>query len=220
MNSFKLAGAAAALLISGAASAAVVSGSMTDGSAKTAGGVFTIISPPTMTGNNNQTSNNVFAWNEKQNYTLGANLLVDIGSTIVAGTKISVHGITFDPRGSETVEFFAKFDRPILGIITSRGLLMASDYLGAPGTTYNSPGSRGLEANDLAHTSFFGSVLTVADNGRRQRDGWTASNPGDNIRVITAAVPEPATWAMLISGFGMVGFAARRRRAGVTLASA
>ncbi len=30
-----------------------------------------------------------------------------------------------------------------------------------------------------------------------------------------AAVPEPATWAMLISGFGLVGFAARRRRATV-----
>lgn len=27
------------------------------------------------------------------------------------------------------------------------------------------------------------------------------------------AVPEPATWAMLIAGFGLVGFAARRRRA-------
>ena len=28
------------------------------------------------------------------------------------------------------------------------------------------------------------------------------------------AVPEPATWAMLITGFGLVGFAARRRRLG------
>jgi hypothetical protein len=27
-----------------------------------------------------------------------------------------------------------------------------------------------------------------------------------------AFVPEPGTWAMLIAGFGMVGFAARRRR--------
>ncbi len=27
-------------------------------------------------------------------------------------------------------------------------------------------------------------------------------------------VPEPATWAMMIAGFGMVGFAARRRRSG------
>ncbi len=28
----------------------------------------------------------------------------------------------------------------------------------------------------------------------------------------TAAVPEPATWAMLIAGFGAVGLVARRRR--------
>jgi hypothetical protein len=27
-----------------------------------------------------------------------------------------------------------------------------------------------------------------------------------------AAVPEPSNWAMLIAGFGMIGFAARRRR--------
>jgi hypothetical protein len=28
----------------------------------------------------------------------------------------------------------------------------------------------------------------------------------------TGGVPEPATWAMLITGFGLVGYAARRRR--------
>jgi hypothetical protein len=30
--------------------------------------------------------------------------------------------------------------------------------------------------------------------------------------VTNAAVPEPASWAMLLTGFGLVGFAARRRR--------
>ncbi len=30
--------------------------------------------------------------------------------------------------------------------------------------------------------------------------------------VSAAAVPEPATWAMMVGGFGLVGFAARRRR--------
>jgi hypothetical protein len=36
----------------------------------------------------------------------------------------------------------------------------------------------------------------------------------DNVLVTQGgAVPEPATWAMLIAGFGLVGFAARRRRA-------
>ncbi len=33
------------------------------------------------------------------------------------------------------------------------------------------------------------------------------------IRVTAGAIPEPATWAMLIAGFGLVGLAARRRRA-------
>jgi hypothetical protein len=35
----------------------------------------------------------------------------------------------------------------------------------------------------------------------------------DNIRLSASAVPEPASWAMLILGFGLVGGAMRRRRA-------
>ena len=34
----------------------------------------------------------------------------------------------------------------------------------------------------------------------------------------SGAVPEPATWAMMIMGFGAVGMAARRRRKGVVAA--
>ncbi len=30
-----------------------------------------------------------------------------------------------------------------------------------------------------------------------------------------AAVPEPATWAMMIFGFGIIGYATRRRRGAV-----
>ena len=36
--------------------------------------------------------------------------------------------------------------------------------------------------------------------------------------IITPGIPEPATWAMLIAGFGMVGFSARRRRSMAALA--
>ncbi len=39
---------------------------------------------------------------------------------------------------------------------------------------------------------------------------------GYRIDAITAGVPESATWAMLIAGFGMVGSANRRRRISVT----
>lgn len=42
-----------------------------------------------------------------------------------------------------------------------------------------------------------------------------AGNPDgffvDVTNIVTGAVPEPATWAMMLAGFGMIGFAARRR---------
>lgn len=40
----------------------------------------------------------------------------------------------------------------------------------------------------------------------------SALSPAASLSFETAAVPEPATWAMMILGFGMVGFASRRRR--------
>lgn len=37
---------------------------------------------------------------------------------------------------------------------------------------------------------------------------------------LTNVVPEPATWAMLIAGFGMVGFALRRRKSAISVVAA
>ena len=52
-----------------------------------------------------------------------------------------------------------------------------------------------------------GSPITILLNSADPQGGWDM--------VSLTAVPEPATWAMLIVGFGMVGFAARRRKAAV-----
>lgn len=47
--------------------------------------------------------------------------------------------------------------------------------------------------------------------------GTTIASPtgsgGAFIRVVSGAVPEPASWALMIAGFGMVGAAVRRRTA-------
>ncbi len=211
MRTPHLLAATLALAFSTHATAAVVSGAITGGSASP--GVFTILTPPFAVGNNNQSANNaLFAYNEKQNVLLGSALTLDLGGVIAAGTRIASHGVVFDPVASRSVIGSVTFDRPILGVIWLDSRLAATDaLLSLPLITNNNPGSRGLEARDRPGTTFVGNTLFIND--------WVASSPGDNLRVITAAVPEPATWAMLIAGFGMVGFAARRRHR-IALASA
>lgn len=83
---------------------------------------------------------------------------------------------------------------------------------------------------DLGANSFYGSVLapyaagkignfiegsavfaSLTQNGELHLNGYTG---GLTIPAPpTSAVPEPATWAMMIMGFGLVGTLARRRRA-------
>lgn len=62
----------------------------------------------------------------------------------------------------------------------------------------------------------FGVGLPVTDNiGQFTFNSPTTpdTNPGYEGIVTSGAVPEPASWAMLIAGFGLVGTALRRRAA-------
>lgn len=59
----------------------------------------------------------------------------------------------------------------------------------------------------IRYQSITGSTLGDSGIGLGTNDG--GFDPGGG------TVPEPATWAMLISGFGMVGLASRRRRTAV-----
>ncbi len=66
--------------------------------------------------------------------------------------------------------------------------------------------SEGTGGNGSLYQDFFGSRNEIAAD-------LAFTLTGD---VTSGAVPEPATWAMLIIGFGAVGFAARRRREAAT----
>jgi len=50
-----------------------------------------------------------------------------------------------------------------------------------------------------------GSAITIVLNGYGQQGNW------DNVRL--SVVPEPASWALMITGFGMIGATMRRRKA-------
>ena len=73
----------------------------------------------------------------------------------------------------------------------------------------------GLFDNAVLISSFEGASLSVSNNVLTFRAGAT-STPGDRQAVISfapaaGAVPEPATWAMMLFGFGAAGAGVRRQ---------
>jgi PEP-CTERM motif len=88
--------------------------------------------------------------------------------------------------------------------------VVAGLYLGADGTG----------ANPYVSYSFNLLSLGLSDGTGYQIRFGEVDNQGffqqgvDNVSIdaIAGAVPEPSTWAMMIAGFGMIGFAARRRQ--------
>lgn len=91
------------------------------------------------------------------------------------------------------------------------------DSIVVPGTSFTNtaangnqvaPGTNGrFTVQGTAGTQYIGFNLTSTSN----------SFEIDNVAVpVTGAVPEPATWAMMLLGFGGIGFAARRRKRNVT----
>lgn len=217
MRIFGLRAALAALIGIGAvtgAEATILLGTITGGSVQVSdpAGGFVKLDPDAggfTVGNDSFDTNNLYGFDELQGVTLTSALAADLGvASIAAGTRINSHLIFFDPKATQTVRGSITFDTPVLSVITTRAKLIASNYLGSPGVTYLTPGSVGLEPGiDFVLPGFPGpdDLRAVILN---------ADSPGDMMRVITAAaaVPEPATWAMLIAGFGVVGGAMRRRK--------
>lgn len=129
-------------------------------------------------------------------------------------------------RGQGTARFGALatgvlFDAVV--VINNDGTGIARDLL-AGVTTVLAPSAISFSGNSLS-AFVDASLLPSTGFGATQfsYNLWPRS-PGagigtisdfapDNANALITAVPEPASWALLIAGFGLVGFSARRRRA-------
>ena len=182
------------------AGAAIISGT-----SDAANGFVKIANPAGLTlGNNSIQSNTLFGFDEAQGVTLTANLNVGNNNPVnrlLAGTKVNSHLIFFDPARNTLIRGALAFNGTVLAVIISDARLAATDALfGLRSVRYLTPNNRGLESNDRTFVSQ--NLFDVRLN---------AGNPGDFIRVLTA-VPEPASWAMMLAGFGLIGGTLRRNR--------
>jgi len=218
----KLLAAAAAFAIATPASAALVS---TNGSLSSELVAAAIITAPGDATDDAAYNEAIQAFNEIIGYVLLADLDVDGGTDIAAGTRVDSHMIFLNSGpgnntaliehgagGNQNAASFT-FDGMILGVMSDGpGALEAasSSFLGAPGTTY--PGSfnaRGLEGNAFPGTTndWYSFALSTINLGMR------VTEPGDWIRVVTvSAVPVPAALPLFGTGLGILGFLGWRRR--------
>ncbi|MFK7912392.1 MAG: PEP-CTERM sorting domain-containing protein [Pseudomonadales bacterium] len=164
-----------------------------------------IISAPLSVEDDAHTNTGQEGFNEQQGVTLGVDLATSTPGSIAAGTVIDSHMLFLNTAGNareEHTNVVWTFSGDILGVMSARngGNIAASDFLGAPATTY--PGAftaRGLESNDSY--TIAGNTLTL---------NMIVTEPGDWIRVVTAAaVPAPGALGLL--GLGLLGLGLRRK---------
>ena len=151
-------------------------------------GKFEKLTPPIGdVGSDNHQSHNLFAFDEGQNLSSGGPIMVDIlpgggPGTIPDGTYAS-HYVFYDPLNTSTIEGCVDFDSDIVGVITSKANLDASDLFQDTATTganYLSPSLRGLES--------YQDDVVIVDNNTICL-ALKASTPGDYIRVLTSFSP-------------------------------
>ena len=112
--------------------------------------------------------------------------------------------IFFDPSCVAVIDANITFSGGILGIDrTSKELGLSTKAFGSNDAVYGMQRHTGLENRDSNNTYYKDNVLHIH---------WKAGDPGDHIRVYTVAhTPEPSTYALMLAGLGILGFAARRR---------
>lgn len=126
-------------------------------------------------------------------YSNGGTISQTVGVTAVAGTTYTL-----------TTAFGVRND---IGNPGSTRLLVGANSILATGLLPTAGNWSTFTASYTATLADAGSLIAIELASPGAQGGW------DNISLTGSAVPEPGTWALMIAGFGMIGFAARRKAA-------
>lgn len=162
----------------------------------------------------------VYVVDAQSNSTSGGTALAT-GLTFVAGQQFRITSSTLDLWSSGTLPRFSDAN----GIV-ERLAVAGDDSEQTPGTQIGANFGNYTQGNLSAR---YGSLVADLGGGNYQLLGangiftsnggplnlaYFDSNNADNsgeIAFSISAVPEPATWGMMLAGFGIVGFGLRRR---------
>ena len=140
------------------------------------------------------------------------------GSSASIGSGVLSANLTGSTASPGTLTF--TFAAPIFSFgadFSSLNNNSARTYVNVGGTTFDplplDPAFLGFVSDISFTTVTFLNPLGGIQNDRLSLDNLTFASS-----TVTAAVPEPATWAMMIAGFGLVGGAMRRRSTKIAFA--
>lgn len=122
---------------------------------------------------------------------------------------------TFGAAASTTQLYVIDTDRDVLAKQNNNGGVL--NTVGALGVDLGSRTSFDISGTDAF--AFNGNTLYRADLGTGKLNAIGQTNRA-LFGIAIQAVPEPATWAMMILGFGVVGYSMRRRQATVRMPQA
>lgn len=155
---------------------------------------------------------------------------VPTGVAVAADGTVYVAQLTGFPFTPGAANIYSLAPGSTIATVFATGLTNITDLaFGADGSLYAlelddngllNPGGSGaiVRVNaDGTHQTIYNqglvtpTGLTIGGDGAFYVTNFSAGGPGQVLRI--AAVPEPATWLMMIAGFGLVGATLRRRQA-------
>jgi hypothetical protein len=148
------------------------------------------------------------------------------GGTAVSGTYAGLMPsdmIQVDPANSFTLTFTEAIVNPYIALVsvgqhahgvtytfngTASVLSSGGNYWGSGSGSASGNTFTGFEYNGILQLAGTFTTLTISTN---PGEHWHGFNVGTN--AVTAPIPEPETYAMMLAGLGLMGMVARRRRA-------